>query len=222
MTLDLLGRKLGTTQIFTDSGERVAVTVIQAGPCTVVQKKLPERDGYCAVQLGFEEVKEKHATKPLLGHFRKASVSPKRFLYEVRLSPEEAASLEVGQQVRVAGAFEQGQCVDVTGRTRGRGFSGVIRRWSFKRQGRSHGTHEYERHGGAVSSGTDPGRVLKGKRLPGHYGDERVTTRNVRVAKVDAERGLLFLNGAVPGHRNGLVRVRAAIKPRKQARAKKE
>lgn len=214
MPLELLGRKLGMTQIFTEAGERVPVTVLRAGPCVVVQKKTPERDGYAALQLGFEERKPKHTTKPLAGHFARAGVAPKRFLFEVRVAPEELERFEIGQELRVTDAFREGQRVDVTGRTKGRGFTGVIKRWNFSLLGRSHGTHEYFRHGGAVSSGTFPGRIWKGKKMAGRYGNERVTILGLRVERVDAERNLVFVRGAVPGHRNGVVRIRPAVRAR--------
>lgn len=213
MPLELYGRKLGMTQIFSERGERLAVTVVQAGPCTVIQKKLPDTDGYSALQLGFEERKEKHTTRPLQGHFRRAGVSPRRVLYEVRMPPAEVEGIDVGQEIGIEGTFEAGQCVDVTGRSIGRGFSGVIRRWGFSLQGRSHGTHEFFRHGGAVSAGSYPGRIFKGKKMAGQLGNSRVTTRNLEIARVDPERNLLFLRGAVPGHRNGLIRVRPAHRP---------
>jgi large subunit ribosomal protein L3 len=209
--MEVLGRKIGMTQIFDDRGDRVPVTVVRAGPCTVVQKKTVEHDGYCAVQLGFEDRKEKRTTKALLGHFTRAGTTPKRFLYEVRLSPEEAEPLELGQDVSIAGTFEAGQKVDVMGTTKGRGFTGVVKRWSFSTHGSTHGTHEYFRHGGAVSAGSYPGRILPGKKMAGQYGNERVTTRGLRVVRVDADRNLLFIRGAVPGHRNGIVRVRPAL-----------
>ena len=212
MGLELLGRKLGMSQIFTDSGDRIPVAVIQAGPCTVVRKEEPGADGRCAVQLGFEERKEKHTTRPLLGHFKKAGVTPKRFLYEIRIPAVEAEALEVGQEIGLEGNFEEGQRIDVTGRTKGRGFSGVIRRWHFSALGRSHGTHEFQRHGGAISAGTYPGRILKGKHMAGQHGNARRTTLNLRVERIDAENGLLFVRGAVPGHRNGLVRIRSAVR----------
>jgi large subunit ribosomal protein L3 len=217
MGLELLGRKLGMSQIFTESGERVPVAVIQAGPCTVVQKGEPGSDGSCAVQIGFEERKEKHTTRPLLGHFKKAGVTPKRVLYEIRMTPEEAEGLEVGQELGLEGRFEEGQRVDVTGQTKGRGFSGVIKRWNYSAQGRSHGTHEAFRHGGAISAGTYPGRILKGKKMPGQYGNERVTTLNLRVERIDPENGLIYVRGAVPGHNNSIVRIRNAVRDSKKS-----
>lgn len=209
--MELVGRKLGMTQIFDERGDRIPVTVVRAGPCQVVQIKSPERDGYCAVQLGFEDVKEKRATRPLRGHFAKAGVSPKRVLFEVRLSQDEAGKLEVGKVVLCAEGFAVGQMLDVRGNTRGRGFSGVVRRHGMPTRTSSHGTHEYFRHGGSIGPGTDPGRVLKGLRMPGRLGNERVTTRNLKLVKVDPERHLLYIRGAVPGHPNSLVRVRPAV-----------
>ncbi len=212
MALELVGRKLGMTQIFLDNGDRVPVTVVQAGPCVVVEKKTLERDGYSAVQLGFEDKKEKRTPKPMLGHFGKSGVTPKRVLFEVRLPPEEAKPLEVGQEIRCGETFASVKKVDVSGLTKGRGFTGVVKRWRFKSQGRSHGAHESFRHGGALSAGTYPGRIMRGKKMAGQYGHERVTTLGLMVEKVDAERNLLFIRGGIPGHRNGLVRVRASAR----------
>jgi large subunit ribosomal protein L3 len=210
MSLEFVGRKLGMAQIFNDSGERVPVTVISAGPCVVVQKKTPEKDGYTAVQLGFEERKQKHTTKAQAGHFTRAGVSPKRVLYEVRLPAEQAEGLELGQEIGCGDAFEGVSKVDVAGVSKGRGFTGVIKRWNFHMPKATHGTHEFHRHGGAMGAGTYPGRIVKGKKMPGQHGNARVTTLGLRVEKIDAEQGLLFLRGSVPGHRQGLVRVRAS------------
>ena len=212
MKLELLGRKLGMTQIFTENGDRVPVTVIQAGPCVVIQKKTPEKDGYSAVQLGFEESDEKHTRKPLLGHFRKSEVTPKRHLFEVRLAPEEVEGLALGQEIRCGETFEAGHKVDVSGVSKGRGFTGVVKRWGFKTAKATHGTHEAFRHGGALSAGTYPGRIMRGKKMAGQYGNERVTTQSLQLERVDAERNLLFIRGGVPGHRNGLVRVRPSVR----------
>ncbi|MFQ5514383.1 MAG: 50S ribosomal protein L3 [Myxococcota bacterium] len=212
MELELLGRKLGMTQIFTEAGDRVPVTVVQTGPCVVVQKKTPEQDGYSAVQLGFEEAREKHLTRPLLGHFTKAGVTGRRHLFEVRLDPEQVAALEIGQELRCGETFEPGKKVDVTGTSKGRGFTGVVKRWGFKTHSSTHGTHEYFRHGGAMSAGTYPGRVPRGKKMAGQYGAERVTTLGLELVRVDGERDLLFIRGGVPGHRHGLVRVRPSLR----------
>jgi len=211
MSLELMGRKLGMTQIFNAAGDRVPVTVLRAGPCTVVQKKTPESDGYGAVQLGFEERKLKHVSRPLQGHFARAGASPKRVLFEVRLEGEALDALEVGGQVDLS-AFDRVRRVDVTGRSKGRGFAGVIKRHGFAMASKSHGTHEFFRHGGAMSAGTYPGRVIKGKKMAGHMGDEQVTTLGLRVEKIDAERNLIYVRGAVPGHNNALVRIRPAVR----------
>ena len=212
MSLEILGRKLGMTQVFRESGDRVPVTVLRAGPCTVVQKKTAESDGYSAVQLGFEERKEKHTSKPQQGHFSKSGGSPKRFLYEVRLSEQDLAELELGQQITCAESFEAGQKVDVRGVSKGRGFAGVVKRHNYSMHSSTHGTHEFFRHGGAMSAGTYPGRILPGKKMAGHLGDARVTQLGLRIERIDAERNLVFVSGAVPGHKNGLVRIRASIK----------
>jgi large subunit ribosomal protein L3 len=211
MAMELVGRKLGMTQIFNEEGDRIPVTVVEAGPCTVLQKKTAETDGYSAAQLGFEEVKPKHASKARQGHCSKAGQTPKRVLFEVRLTPEELAGLEVGQAI-TAGVFEAGQRVDVTGRTKGRGFAGVVKRHGVIGARASHGTHEDFRHIGSMGAGTYPGRVIRGKRMAGHLGDERVTTLGLRVEKVDAEKNLIFVRGAVPGHTNALVRIRRTVR----------
>jgi large subunit ribosomal protein L3 len=213
MALELVGRKLGMTQIFNEEGDRIPVTVVEAGPCTVLQKKTAESDGYTAAQLGFEDRKPKHATKARQGHCAKAGQSPKRVLFEVRLTAEELAGLEIGQALD-AGVFEAGQRVDVTGTSKGRGFTGVVKRHGVIGARASHGTHEDFRHIGSMGAGTYPGRVIPGKRMAGHYGDERVTTLSLRVEKVDAERNLIFVRGAVPGHTNALVRIRRAVRAR--------
>jgi large subunit ribosomal protein L3 len=208
MAFELLGRKLGMTHIYNEDGDRIPVTVLSVGPCVVVQKKTQERDGYAAVQLGFEERKEKHTTKPQRGHFAKAGLSPKRHLFETRLAADEVEGLEVGQQLTVAERFAEVRKVDVTGTSKGRGYTGVIKRWNFKQPKMTHGTHEYFRHGGAMAAGTYPGRLFPGKKMAGQYGNERVTTVGLRVERIDPERNLLFVRGAVPGHTRGLIRVR--------------
>lgn len=212
MSLDFLGRKLGMSQIFTEQGERVPVTVLRVGPCVVVQKKTADSEGYSAVQLGYEECKPKHTSKPMAGHFQKAGVSPRRYLFEVRVPAEAVSELEIGQELRCAENFEVGARVDVSGVTKGRGFTGVIRRWGFKTSVSTHGTHEFFRHGGALSAGTYPGRIPRGKKMAGHYGNENVTVSGLAIERVDAERNLLFLRGGVPGHTNGLVRIRASTR----------
>jgi len=211
--IHLLCRKIGSTQIFVESGECIPVTVLEAGPNTVVQKKTPERDGYTALQLGYGERKPARATKALAGHFAKAKVAPKRYLQECRVTDAEAAEREVGSEVR-CDVFEAGQRVDVIGISKGRGTAGVVKRHNFTMKHNTHGTHENRRHTGSIGPGSYPGRVIKGVRMAGRMGNERVTQLNVEVVRVDAEKNLLFLKGAVPGHRNGIVSVRPTVKAR--------
>jgi large subunit ribosomal protein L3 len=211
--IDLLCRKLGMTQIFDDSGERVAVTVLEAGPNVVVQKKTPGKEGYAALLLGFGERRRVTMTKPVLGHFEKAGVAPKRYLAESRLEPAELEGFEKGQELGAA-FFEKGQRVDVTATSRGRGTQGVVKRHGFPMHRWTHGTHEFFRHGGSIGANSFPGRVIKGLRMAGRHGNSRTTTRNLEVVRIDAERNLLFLRGAVPGHPNTLVKVRRAVAPR--------
>lgn len=213
MPVQLLCRKIGSTQIFVETGECIPVTVLQAGSNTVVQKKTEKRDGYTALQLGFEERRRSRTTKPQAGHFQRAGVTPKQFLRESRVTSEEAEAFEVGQEIKVD-LFQVGQRVDVTGTSKGRGTAGVVKRHNFSVKRRTHGTHENTRHGGAIGAGAFPSRVLKGLGMPGRMGDERVTARNLEVVRVDGKRGLLYLRGSVPGHRNGIVRVGPAVKSR--------
>jgi large subunit ribosomal protein L3 len=211
VTVELLCRKIGMTQIFEESGEAIPVTVLDASPNLVIQKKSEETDGYTALQLGFQDRRPSSADKAQQGHFQKAGVAPKRYLTESRVSAQEAEGYEVGQEIKVE-IFEKGQRVDVIGNSKGRGTAGVIKRHGFAVKRRTHGTHENFRHGGAIGAGSYPGRVFKGMKMSGRMGNERVTTLNVEVARVDAERGLLFVNGSVPGHNNAIVRVRKTVK----------
>ncbi len=205
----ILGKKVGMTQIFDESGEVIPVTVIEAGPCFVVQKRTVERDGYSAIQLGFEEVKPKRLTKGQLGHLRKRNIPPLRYLREVRVSdPEE---YEEGQKITVD-IFNVGERVDVVGTSKGRGFAGTIKRHGFKRQPKTHGQSDRERAPGSIGATTTPGRVFKGKRMAGHMGNARVTAQNLQVVLVDPERNLLAVKGAVPGARGGLVVIKEARK----------
>jgi large subunit ribosomal protein L3 len=213
VAIELLCRKVGMTRIFTETGESIAVTVLEAGPNPVVQKKSLENDGYLALQLGFGERRRKNMGKPRLGHFEKAGVAPKALLGECRVSAEEAARYEVGQDVKVD-VFEAGQRIDVIGTSRGRGTTGVPKRHHFKVHRSTHGTHEFFRHGGSIGAGGYPGKVIKGLGMPGRHGNAHSTTRNVRVARVDARRNLLLVHGSVPGHPNAFVRVRPAKFPK--------
>jgi large subunit ribosomal protein L3 len=201
----LIGRKLGMTQLFTEEGVLVPVTLIQAGPCPVVQVKTDETDGYGAVQLGYGERKEKHATRAVRGHAAKADLeAAPAVLREFRVA--DPTSYEPGQQITVE-QFEVGQRVKVTGTTKGRGFQGVVKRHGFAGRPGSHG-HPKSRTPGSIGPGTNPSRVIKGRKMPGQMGNRRHTTRNLRVERVDAERNLIFLRGSVPGARNATVLIR--------------
>lgn len=208
----LIGKKIGMTQVFTEDGNVVPVTVIDVSSCLVVGKRTPEKDQYSAVVLGFGEAKESRLNKARLGFFKKLGATPRQHVKEFRVSAEEAATLNVGDAVK-PDLFAKGQLVDVTGVTKGRGFSGVMRRWNFKgSQTKTHGTHEYQRHAGAIGQRKTPGRVYPNKKMPGHYGVEQVTTQNLQVVDVDVEKNLLLIKGAVVGHNDGLVYVNPSIK----------
>ncbi len=206
--IGLLAKKLGMTQVFNEHGRTVAVTVLQAGPCAVTQVKTDEKDGYRAVQLGFETIKEAKLTKSLQAHFKKAGTATMRFLREFRLSNGEQYAL--GQQVTVE-AFKEGELVDVTGTSIGKGFQGGMKRWHWKGGPATHGSTSH-RGPGSIGSTTDPGRVFKGHHLPGHMGDEQVTVQNVRIMKIDPSANLLLIQGAVPGPENRLVIVNKSTK----------
>ena len=185
--------------------------MVHAG-CVVLGKKTVEKDGYSALVLGLGERKEKHTKKPVLGALKKAGQTPKRVVRELRAAPEHVAKFEVGQKVGVDQVFEVGQFVDAQGRTRGRGFTGVVRRWNFAGAVQTHGTHEYRRHGGSIGTNMTPGRTLPGLKMPGHYGDEVVSALNLKIAKLVPEDDLVLIEGAVPGSSNSIVVVRGAVK----------
>jgi large subunit ribosomal protein L3 len=206
----LIGKKLGMTQVFNSKGELIPVTVIQAGPCTVVQAKNPAQDGYAAVQVGFGEKKAARASKAYRNHCLRAGKGVFAVLREFVLN--DAETYAVGQELNVQTIFKPGDRVDVTGTTKGRGFAGVIKRHGFAGFPGSHGTHEYFRHGGSIGNRSFPGRVFKGKRMAGQYGNEPVTTQNLEVIAVRPEEHLLLVRGCAPGARNGLVVVRPAAK----------
>ena len=208
--LGLIGKKLGMTQIFDPTGELIPVTVIQVGPCTVVQTKTPASDGYGAVQLGFGDKKPQRASKAYRNHCVKAGKGVFAFLREFRVGGE--AGYTVGQEVTVENVFKTGDRVDVMGTSKGRGYTGVIKRHGFAGFPGSHGTHEYFRHGGSIGNRSYPGRVFKGKRMAGQYGDERVTTQNLEVVVIRPEEHLLLVRGCVPGARNGMVVICPAVK----------
>ncbi|MDY4008646.1 MAG: 50S ribosomal protein L3 [Candidatus Limiplasma sp.] len=208
----IVGKKIGMTQIFTDDGRLVPVTVVEAGPCKVVQKKTTESDGYDAVQVGFDTLAENRAKKlvnqPLAGHFKKADVAPTRYLRELRL--DNVAGLEVGNELTVS-QFENGDKIDVSGISKGHGYTGAIQRWNQHTGPMAHGS-KYHRGVGSLSANSDPSRVFKNKHMAGHYGVERVTVQNLEIVKVDAERNLLLIKGAVPGPNGGLLLVRNTCK----------
>jgi large subunit ribosomal protein L3 len=214
VAIELLCRKLGTTRIYDERGQSIGVTVLEAGPNPIVQKKTVDRDGYAALQLGFGARRPIRTTKALAGHFQKAEIVPTRHLAESRVSPEQLEQYEVGGEIKVD-IFEKGQRVDVIGTSRGRGTTGVVKRYGFKVHRRTHGTHEAFRHGGSIGAGASPGRVIKGKKMAGRHGAERATTLGLEVVGVDPGRNLLLLRGAVPGHKNGLVRVRESVRTRR-------
>jgi len=213
-TLGIIGRKIGMTQIFLEDGSAVPATVIEAGPCKVVQKKTKEKDGYDALQLGFLPKNEKRVNKPLSGHFKKAGTGTFTLLREFRM--EDVGGVELGQEVTL-NLFKAGDVVDVTGLSKGRGFAGVIKRHGFHGFPASRGTHEYFRHGGAVGMHSYPARVFKGMKMPGHYGNERVTVQNIRVIDVKGDQNLILLQGGIPGARHGFVFIRSATKQKKSA-----
>lgn len=207
----IIGKKIGMTQIFDDKGEVIRCTVVQAG-AVVIGKRTKEKDGYSALILGLGERTEKRTTKPRLGQFKKVEQTPKHWVRELRSSEEHVAKFEIGQKVPVDQIFEVGQIIDAQGVTRGRGFSGVVRRWSFAGGVQTHGTHEYRRHGGSIGTNMTPGRTLPGLKMPGQYGNETVTAHNLKVARLMVEDDLVLIEGAVPGPKNQLVIVRGAVK----------
>jgi large subunit ribosomal protein L3 len=213
----VFGRKLGCTQLFDKDGTVTRVTVIEAGPVVVVAKRTPEKDGYHALVLGLDDRKEKHTPKPLAGFFKKSGVAAKRVVKELRCDEEFAAKWEVGQILKLDEVFQPGMRVDARGTTRGRGFTGVMRRWDFAGGVSTHGTHEYRRHGGSIGTNMTPGRTLPNLRMGGQYGNETVSILNAKVARIDAEKHLLMLEGGVPGARNGLVLIRRAVKAPKKS-----
>jgi len=206
----LIGKKIGMSQLFDDTGNVIPVTVVEAGPCVVVQKKDEARDGYNALQLGFGKQKNQRVNRPLRGHMAKAEKGSFRVLREFRV--DDVSGYEVGQELTVTDFVKPGDLVDVTGTSKGRGFAGVMKRWDFRGFSRTHGTHEYFRHGGAIGNRSYPGKVFKGKRMAGHWGNERVSIQNLRVVEVRAEENLLLVKGAIPGSNGGLVLVRRAVK----------
>ena len=208
MKKGLIGKKIGMTQIFDEKGNMIPVTVIEAGPCAVVQKKTTENDGYEAVQIGYGDKKVSRVNKPMAGHFNKAGVAPKRVLKEFRLA--DTSSVNVGDIIK-ADIFAAGEYVDVVGKSKGKGTAGVIKSWNFARLRESHGTGPVARHGGSLGV-IDPARIFKGKKMAGHLGSERVTVQNLSVVKVDVENNLLLVKGAVPGSKKAMLVLKETVK----------
>ena len=209
MVKGIIGKKIGMTQIFDENGKVVPVTVVEAGPCPVVQKKTVEVDGYAAVQLGYAVQKQQRVSKPLKGHFAKADVAPQKVLKEFRFA--DTSAFEVGSVVK-ADVFAAGDKVDVIGTSKGKGTAGAIKRWNFSRLKETHGTGPVARHAGSLGACSDPSRVYKGKKLAGHLGAERVTIQNLDIVKVDAENNLIAIKGAIPGPKGGYVVIADAKK----------
>lgn len=205
----ILGTKIGMTQIFNENGLAIPVTVVQAGPCTVLQKKTVDTDGYGAVKVGFADANEKRLNKPDKGQFSKIKVAPKKYVREFRA--EDFDKYEVGQEIKVADMFENGEKIDVTGISKGKGFAGVTKRYGHKTGPLTHGSM-YHRRVGSMGANTSPARVFKGKKLPGHMGVDKVTVQNLDIVRVDAERNLLLIKGAVPGAKGGLVIIKNTVK----------
>ena len=209
MQKGIIGKKIGMTQIFDANGKVVPVTVVEAGPCPVTQKKTLENDGYESVQLGFQDVKVERLTKPLKGHFAKADVAPKKVLKEFRLS--DISSVNVGDVIK-ADIFAVGDMVDVTGTSKGKGTAGAIKRWNFSRLKETHGTGPVARHAGSLGACSDPSRVYKGKKLAGHLGHEKVTVQNLSIVKIDVENNLIAIKGAIPGPKGSYVVIKDTCK----------
>ena len=208
MKKGIIGKKIGMTQIFDEIGNVIPVTVIAAGPCVVTQKKTAENDGYEAVQLGFMDVKEKHMTKAEMGHFNKAGVAFKKHLKEFRL--EDCSALNVGDVI-TADTFAAGDKVDITGMTKGRGYTGAIKRWNLHKLCATHGVGPIHRQSGSMGV-IDPARIFKNKKMAGQYGNEQVTVQNLKIVKIDSEKNLIAIKGAVPGAKDGIVFIRDSVK----------
>ena len=205
----IIGKKVGMSQIFDENGKVIPVTVIEAGPCTVVQKKTAEKEGYAAVQLGYEDIPERKLTKPEMGHLNKAGVAPKKYLREFDL--ENAAELNIGDVIK-ADTFKEGDFVDVTGISKGHGYAGVIKRFGQGRTPTSHGGGPVHRHAGSMGSSTDPSRIFPGKKQAGHMGVDQVTVQNLDVVKVDPELNMIVVRGAIPGPKGGIVYIKSTVK----------
>ena len=219
--MGLIAKKIGMTQLFQEDGTRVPVTVLEAKGNVVTAHRTDERDGYTALQIGFGEQKASRMTKPQLGHFAKSEVSPMKKVRELRVATDKLEAHPVGSEVELDAVFEEGAVVDVTGTSKGKGFQGVIKRHNMRGEKRTHGQHEVYRHGGSIGCRLTPGRVLKGKRMAGQMGNERVTVQNLKIVKVMKDEGLILVSGPIPGGKNGIVTVRHSVKSAARARGKK-
>ncbi|MEA2103628.1 MAG: 50S ribosomal protein L3 [Candidatus Cloacimonadota bacterium] len=205
--LGLIGKKIGMTRVFSENGKSINVTVIQAGPCVVTQKRNVENEGYSAIQMGFSETKEKRIKKPQIGQFKKNGLKYYKYLKEFRLSDEELNAYDIGSEIDV-NIFKENENVNVTGTSKGRGFAGVIKRHGFHGKIATHGTHESFRGTGSVGQCATPARIFKGKKMPGHMGNAKVTVQNLQIIRIDKEKNILLVKGAVPGHRNTLLTIK--------------
>jgi large subunit ribosomal protein L3 len=214
--LGIIAKKLGMTQMFKEDGVLLPITAVQAGPCVVLQKKTEDKDGYCSIQLGFDEKRPKSTTKPLTEHFKKANTTPKKAVFEFRVKKEELDAYQIGQTITFEGLFKAGDFIDVVGTSKGKGFTGVMKRHGFHGSDAGHGTHEYFRHGGSIGQHTYPGRTFKGLKMPGHHGDSRVTLQNLKIAQVNKDLNLIFIIGAIPGAKSGYVLLNKAVKKKQK------
>jgi large subunit ribosomal protein L3 len=212
LRMGLLGKKVGMMQDFDEKGNWSTFTVVEIGPCVVLDIKTEERDGYSAIKLGFGEQKAHRVNRPAAGIFHKADTTPKRVIREVRLTAEELQQFEIGQVLSVDQVFGGGESIDVTGTSKGKGFQGVMKRYHFSGFRATHGSHEYFRHGGSIGCRLTPGRVVKGRKMPGQMGNKRVTVQNLKVARVIADKNLVLISGAIPGAPGGVVMVKHAVK----------
>jgi len=208
----MIGNKIGMTQLFNENGEVVPVTVVKLGPCTVIDKKTEKKDGYSALVIGYGEIKESRVRKSELGLFKKADVVPRKILRETRVEPEELDTYKIGQQIAPADIFKAGEYVDITGNSKGRGFTGVIKRYGMAGAKSSHGTHEFFRHGGSIGASAYPSRVFKGKKMPGRYGGNKITMQNLMIADIKPDKNIILVKGAVPGANRGYITVTHAVK----------
>lgn len=216
--MGLLGKKLGMTQVFTEDGTCIPVTVVKAGPCFVTAKRTAEKDGYSALQIGFDDKPARLASRPEAGQFAKLGIKPQRWVKEIRLPADVVAKYEIGQEIKAADVFADGKAIDIQGVTKGKGYQGVMKRHGMNGTKASHGVHEFFRHGGSIGCRLTPGRVHKGKRMSGHMGTDVQTVQNLECLEVDGDRNVLLVRGAVPGHNDGYLLIKLSAKMDKYVR----